>query len=172
MQSVVGRPDGRFEIALEGHDHRYAVRIQRAAGGPPRLVELSILSDDDSAEITPATVRQIPVRRLAAAAARFDAPSPFVTPDELYDPTAAHRPERRRGGRGNKLDDVHYRQVAALLVAARENGEAPRAAVAASFHVSVPTVNKWISIAKDRGYLARDWATSTNPTSTEPETRA
>ena len=65
-----GSTDGLIEISLVGHDHRYVCRID-GSGPVPRLVELRIVSDGDAAEIDPASVRQIPVRRLAKAAARF-----------------------------------------------------------------------------------------------------
>jgi hypothetical protein len=167
IRRVSGEPgsdDGLIEIPLAGHRHNYRVRID-SSGPTPRLVELCIVSDD-AAEIGPATVRQIPVRRLARAAARFIALGegplgPVVTIDELYDPTVLARPDRPpKGGKHRKLDDVHYRQVAALLVRAREIGEPPRQYVADQLGGSLPTVDRWIKEAKKRGRLRRDWATA------------
>lgn len=167
IRRVSGEPgttDGLIEIPLVGHRHRYRVRID-TDGPAPRLVELHLVSEDD-AEIDPATVRQIPVRRLAKAAARFIAlgegwPGPVVGVDELHDPTLLARPDRPpNGGKRRKLDDVHYRQVAAQLVRAREIGESPREYVADKLGGTLPTVDRWIKEAKRRGFLRRDWATA------------
>jgi hypothetical protein len=94
-----GQDDGLIEITLIGHDHRYRVRIERGSGAP-RLVELHLISDNNT-EIDPATIRQVPVRRLAKAAARFISrvDSAIVTPDELERPdiaAPARAPTRRR----------------------------------------------------------------------------
>src|SRR5690606_2176952 len=62
--------DGLVEVRLIGHDHRYVVGVD-ISGPAPRLTELRIVADSPEAEIDPATIRQVPVRRLAAAAARF-----------------------------------------------------------------------------------------------------
>ena len=171
IRRVSGEPgstDGLIEIPLFGHRHRYRVRID-TDGAAPRLVELHLLSDDDAAEIDPATVRQIPIRRLAKAAARFIVlgegwPGPVVDVGELHDPTLLARPDRPpNGGRGRKLDDVHYRQVAAHLIRAREIGESPREYVADKLGGSLPTVDRWIKEAKKRNFLMRDWATAADP---------
>lgn len=157
-------------VWLVGHPHRYIVRVDMTAA-TPRLVELRIDSPDDSAEIDP-TVMRVPVRRLTRAAAGWiaRADGAFVTPDQVDDTALLTRPEviERRGPR--HLDDDHYKRVAAALLAARRAGaRSPRKAVAAEMRATVLTVDRWIATAKDRGYLARDWATSTNLTSTEPE---
>ncbi|MCP2178676.1 hypothetical protein LX13_004517 [Williamsia maris] len=162
VQNIDRLADGLIEIQLVGHEHRYQVRVDRS-GAAPRLVEMRIVSPDDSADIGPITVRQIPVRRLAESAAKFEAygDGAFTTIAEIDDPTLILRPERSPGGRGNKRDDAHYRQVALLLMTARENGASPREYVAAHAQASKPTVDKWIAEAKRRGFLRRDWATAT-----------
>jgi len=82
-----GSADCLIEIPLLGYRYVYHVRID-SSGPAPSLVELRIVSDD-SAEIDPATVRQIPVRRLANAAARFISLTGYgiVTVGDLYDQT-------------------------------------------------------------------------------------
>lgn len=163
-----GTSKGLIEIALVGHRHRYRVRID-TDGPAPRLVELHLISDGDSAEIDPDTIRQIPVRRLARAAARFTGLTERgigVAGDE-DDPTNLLRPDHEPGRR--TLDDVHYRQVANQLVMAREYGLAPREYVADQLSASLPTVDRWIKEAKRRGYLRRDWSTAPDTTTTEDD---
>lgn len=163
IRRVTGEPgstDGLIEIPLVGHRHRYRVRID-GSGAAPRLVELQLISDGDAAEIDPDTIRQIPVRRLAKAAARFVSLSERrigIAGDE-YDPTNLLRPDHEPARR--TLDDVHYRQVANLLTMAREYGLSPREYVADRLSASLPTVDRWIKEAKRRGYLRRDWSTAT-----------
>jgi len=160
-----GQDDGLIEIALVGHAHRYRVRIERGSGAP-RLVELHLISDNNIG-IDPATIRQVPVRRLAKAAARFISrvDGAIVIPDELDDPTFLLRPEQPPdGGLRRKLDDLHYRQVSNLLITARENGFAPHEYVAKRLRGSLPTVDRWIAEAKRRQVLPRDWCTTTEET--------
>jgi len=150
-----GSTDGLIEISLVGHDHRYVCRID-GSGPVPRLVELRMVSPDDAAEIDPASVRQIPVRRLANAAARFirSREQPFSTEifggytDELR---PDYEPRRR------VLDDVHYRKVADLLITGRECGFPPREFAAERLNASLPTVDRWTRESKRRGFLRRDW---------------
>jgi hypothetical protein len=57
-------------------------------------------------------IRQVPVRRLASAAARWIslADGKLASPDEIDDPTAARRSDRPpNGGKRRKVDEVHYR---------------------------------------------------------------
>lgn len=157
-----GSADGLIEIALVGHPHRYRVRID-THGPAPRLIELHLVSDGDAADIDPNTIRQVPVRRLTRAAARFIG---------LTEGGAALagvqrpgiEPEPRQRGRGHALGDAHYRQVAELLLQAREIGESPREYVADRLGASLPTVDRWIKEAKRRGFLRRDWATAASET--------
>ena len=154
--------DDLIEVRLVGHDHRYVVRVD-LDGPAPRLTELRIVADSPDAEIDPSTIRQVPVRRLAAAAARFvsRADGAFVTADEVADPTLISRPEvAERRGRRPRLDDDHYRQVAALLTEARRLGYSPREYVAEQMHAAISTVDRWIREAKRRGDLRRDWSTA------------
>ncbi|OBF93055.1 hypothetical protein A5773_20120 [Mycobacterium sp. 852014-52450_SCH5900713] len=172
IRRVTGHPgttDGLIEIPLVGHAHRYRVRIDNSRP-TPRLVELQLVSDDDAAEIDPNTIRQIPIRRLAKAAARFIILSEHgvALAGDVYDQTSLQRPDaeppgRRKRGRGHALDDVHYRQVARLLLWAREIGESPREYVADRLGGSLPAVDRWIAEAKRRGFLRRDWATAADP---------
>jgi hypothetical protein len=158
-----GSTDGLIEIPLFGHRHRYRVRID-SSGPAPRLVELHLVSDDDAAEIDPDTIRQVPVRRLAKAAARFIALTEHgvALAGDVYDPTDLRRPDIEPPNR-RKLDDAHYRQVARLLLWAREIGESPREYVAGQLGSPLPTVDRWIAKAKRLGFLRRDWATATDP---------
>lgn len=152
-----GSPDGLIEIALVGHSYRYQVRIDIDSAAP-KLLELHLVPGDRAIEIDPATIRQVPVRRLAKAAARFIGLTELKIGNagDFEDPTDLIRPDHVLGGR--TLDDVHYRQVANLLITAREWGLSPRDHVAARLGASLPTVDRWIKEAKRRGYLRRDWS--------------
>ena len=155
--------DGLIEIGLVGHAHRYRVRVA-LDGAAPRLMELHLVPADDTVEIDPATIRQVPVRRLAKAAAHFIGLTEYrlALPSDYDDPTSLIRPDHEPGGR--TLDDVHYRQVADLLTTAREWGISPREHVAARLGASLPTVDRWIKEAKKRGFLPRDWSTTNGAT--------
>lgn len=171
IRRVTGEPgstDGLIEIPLVGHRHRYRVRID-SSGPAPRLVELHLISDD-ATDIDPDTIRQIPVRRLAKAAARFIALTEHgvALAGDVYDPTDLRRPDIEPLNR-RKLDDAHYRQVAKLLLWAREIGESPREYVANQLGTPLPTVDRWIRQAKQRNFLRRDWATATNPQRAETD---
>jgi hypothetical protein len=104
--------------------HRYRVRVD-LDGAAPRLIELHLVPVDDGVEIDPATIRQVPVRRLAKAAAHFIGLTEYrlALPSDHDDPTSVMRPDREPYER--TLDDVHYRQVADLLRTAREWGVSP-----------------------------------------------
>jgi len=157
-----GSANGLIEIPLYGHRYRYQVRVH-LSGPAPRLAELRMIAADDGSEVDPSAVRDVPVRRLALAAARFIrlTESGVAVAGDFDDPTDLVRPDHPKGGRGNKLDDVHYRQVRNLLIRAREIGLSPREYVAEQFQVELPTVDRWIREAKARNILARDWARTT-----------
>jgi hypothetical protein len=59
--------------------------------------------------------------------------------------------------------------VAKLLLWAREIGESPREYVADRLGSPLPTVDRWIKQAKQRGFLRRDWATAPDTTTTEDD---
>lgn len=167
-----GTDSGLIEMTLVGHPHRYQVRIETGCGAPC-LVELHMVPDDSTspAEIDPAAIRAVPVRRLANAAARWisRADGKFTTPDEINDRTVTLRPDRppsgrAGGGKDRKLDDVHYRQVAELLTTARQSGFPPREYVAEHLGAAIPTVDRWIAEAKRRNFLRRDWSATNKET--------
>ncbi|MDY6871292.1 MAG: hypothetical protein SV966_12520 [Actinomycetota bacterium] len=157
-----GNANGLIEIPLYGHRHRYVVRVD-LSGPAPRLAELRVIAADGDSEVDTAAVREVPVRRLALAAARFIRYTEhgIAIAGDTDDPTDLMRPDHPKGGRGNKYADVHYRQVRNLLIQARESGLSPRDHVAKQFTVELPTVDRWIKEAKARGILARDWARAT-----------
>jgi hypothetical protein len=103
----------------------------------------------------------VPVRRLAKAAARFVSLTErgVAVAGDFDNPTDLERPDHRDRKR-RTLDDVHYREVARLLRAARAMGLPPRHYVGERLHATLPTVDRWIAEAKSRRYLARDWATA------------
>ncbi len=165
IRRVSGKPgsdDGLIEIPLYGHAFSYQVRIERT-GGTPRLVELRMVTTDDGGDIDPAAVRQIPVRRLAKAAAQFISMTEHgvANAGDLFDPTGQARPDLEPGKRRRNLGPEHYRQVAALLEGTREIGMPPREHVADYFGVSLPTLDRWIAKAKELGFLPRAWSTNT-----------
>ncbi len=157
-----GSDNGLIEIPLHGHAFLYQVRIDRSAG-TPRLIELRMVcAETEGGDIDPAAVRNVPVRRLAKAAARFISMTEHGISDagDVYDPTGAARPDLPQPKRRRNLGDEHYRQVAAQLYWAREIGVAPRDYVAHHFGVTLPTLDRWIAEAKKRGFLRRDWSTA------------
>lgn len=160
-----GSDKGLIEIPLHGHAFRYQVRIDRS-GGTPRLVELRMVCADDGGDIDPAAVRNVPVRRLAKAAAKFISMTEYGVAEagDVFDPTGSARPDLEPGKRRRNLGPEHYRQVAALLLKAREIGVPPRDDVADYFGVAKPTLDRWIAEAKRRGFLPRDWSTTTADT--------
>ncbi|MGE0215893.1 hypothetical protein [Mycolicibacterium sp.] len=152
--------DGLIEIPLYGHDLRYQVRIERSAGAP-RLTELRMVAADGG-EVDPAAVKQVPVRRLAKAAAQFISMTEHGVTNvgDLFDPTGSTRPDLEPGKRRRKLTPEHYRQVAALLQEAREVGVPPRQHVSKYFGVELPTLDRWIAEAKRLNFLPRNWSTA------------
>lgn len=165
-----GSDKGLIEIALYGHDFRYQVRIDRSAG-TPRVTELRMICADESDDIDPAAVRNVPVRRLAKAAAQFISMTEHgvANAGDMFDPTGLSRPDLEPGKRRRNLGPEHYRQVAARLQMAREFGLPPREHVADYFGVALPTLDRWIKQAKERSYLPRDWSTSTADTTEETD---
>lgn len=109
-------------------------------------------------------MRNVPVRRLAKAAAQFISMTEHGVANvgDLFDPTGLARPDLEPGRRRRNLGDEHYRQVAALLGWAREIGVPPKDYVADYFGVARPTLDRWIREAKKRGFLRRDWSTTTD----------
>ncbi|ANE80143.1 hypothetical protein A7U43_13190 [Mycobacterium adipatum] len=161
-----GSDDGLIQVPLHGHPFRYQVRIDRSAG-TPRLTELRMVcAETGTCEIDPAAVRNVPVRRLAKAAAKFVSLTEHGIADagDVYDPTGPARPDLEPGKRRRNLGDEHYRQVAAQISWAREIGLAPRDYAADYFGVTLPTLDRWIAQAKKRGFLRRDWSTATADT--------
>jgi hypothetical protein len=162
-----GTDNGLIEIPLYGHDFRYQVRIDRSAG-TPRLIELRMVANTGG-DIDPAAINNLPVRRLAKAAARFISMTEHgvVSVGDLHDPTSSALPDLepprlRRNRRDLGVED--YRQVAAYLMWARKIGVSPREFAAEQFGVALPTLDRWIAEAKKRGFLRRDWATATTDT--------
>jgi len=149
--------NGIIEIRLVDHPHRYRVRV-KVGRGAPKLIELHLIPVENTlAEIDTDTVRTVPLRRLANAAARHIGIDelPFDVAGKYDDLTARLRPDHKRG---RKLDDVHYRDVAQMLNFAHECGLSPREYVKEKFSSSVPTVDRWIKVAKERGFLDPNWS--------------
>lgn len=159
------RGEGLIEISLIGHPHRYRVRIDPTSTAP-RLIELHLLPlTAGAAEIGNAVIRSVPVRRLAAAAARHIKITErgFITVDELEDDEIIRLRPDYEPGKG-ELGDTHYRYVAHLLTSALEAGESPREYVKQRLNSSIPTVDRWIREAKERGFLPLDWRTNNGST--------
>ena len=167
IQRISGKrrtDNGLIEIPLYGHDFRYQVRIDRSAG-TPRLTELRMVANTGG-DIDPAAINNLPVRRLAKAAAQFISMTEcgVASVRDLFDPTGLARPDLPPGRRRRNVSPEHYREVAAQLVRAREIGFPPREYVADYYAVTLPTLDRWIAEAKKRGFLRRDWAIRTTDT--------
>lgn len=61
-----------------------------------------------------------------------------------------------------------YRQVSQLLIAARENGFAPRKDVAEHLRGTLPTADRSIAETKRRRIVPRDWSTTNEETDPQP----
>lgn len=167
VKRVTGRKrgDGILEVTLVGHPYRYRVRID-VDSQIPTLVELQLAPIDidaggNAAEINTASLRAVPVVRLAAAAARHIRLTErgFITIQELEDDEILRlRPDYKPDG--NTRDDTHYRYVKHLLLSARELGVPAREYVKQRMNTSIPTVDRWIREAKNRGILTQDWSSN------------
>ena len=70
----VPEDDERVAIRLVGHPFAYIVRVATAKGREPRLTELTMRADQPAAkdgDVNHATLRAVPVRRLAYTAAQW-----------------------------------------------------------------------------------------------------
>ena len=157
VRRVEGSPVGSLSgilVVLAGHAHEYVVGVVTGKGGP-RLVDLRIQSATDAA-ITPETLRAIPSRRLAHAAAQFAVTldGQMATPAMVRDPEVMTRPGERTA-RG-KLPDAHYEEVAERVRAAVVGGFPVRKTVAAEMHTSIQNLDRWIRTCKDKGLLDED----------------
>lgn len=177
-----------IRVTLHGHPHRYVVAVTTGKGGP-KLIDLHIEAAAGQS-ITPESLRAIPSRRLAHAAARWALEAdgkiftgPFLGPEaddmttEQMDQAiteiraeADARPEATtaRGKRGPE----HFRRVADLVRTASRSGFQVRPTVAEEFNVSLPTVDKWIRKCKDDGLLAEDEMRAPTPRSDDPSPSA
>lgn len=132
-------PDAEFieaTVQLVGHDLTYRVRAGKGRAG---AVELTVTSPGRA--ITSDDLRNIPVQRLAAAARE----APLNLGTEKWE-----RPERGK----QRLDDDHYRRVAEVARRAFDEGHPRvREAVGQELHASKFTVDKWLRVCRERGYL-------------------
>lgn len=161
-----------IRIRLVGHEHRYVVGITTGSEGP-QLTDLHIEAAA-GVPITPKTLRAIPSRRLAYAAARWASEAdgqmftgPFLGPEaaemttEQMDQAITEiraEADARPGAstRRPRYDDDHYREVAQRVRAAVRSGHPVRETVAAQMHCSVPALDRWIRTTKDKGFLGED----------------
>ncbi|MGV9748257.1 hypothetical protein ACWDTG_25625 [Rhodococcus zopfii] len=135
-----------IEVELYGHRHRYRVTVEISPSGP-RLTDLQITGPN----IDYSTLRAVPARRLAYAAAEYAARSDgrFALPLDTDETDRRPDTPTSRG----RLDDAHYRDVAERVRAAVAIGAPVRQTVAAAMHTTVPTLDRWIRTAKNLGYL-------------------
>lgn len=140
-------PDERAAIRLHGHAATYVVRLAANRKGGPRIAELTVIADDGHA-VDHASVRSIPVRRLAySAAAWIDRAGGQVAYPGDYSETAT-RPEVATASPWDRLGELHWRIEAAVM-----DGRAVRPTVAADMGVSTATLDRMIAKAKAEGLL-------------------
>ncbi|WP_341257065.1 hypothetical protein [Gordonia malaquae] len=178
----VDRADGSpgdlagIRVTLHGHAHQYVVAVALGKGGP-RLVDLRV-SSESGVSIKQDTLRAVPTRRLAVAAAQYarthDGKLGTPALDVATQTALAHmddqdeaaveyrrlasaakrRPEERTA-RG-QWPESHYHAVAEAVRAAVRDGVPVRRTVAAKFGVTPQAVDKWIRRCKDDGLLDAD----------------
>lgn len=159
LQSGTSLP---VRIRLWGIPASFHVRAGRTANGPV-LLGLEVQPDRGEV-ITAELLKQIPARRLAAAAARLlvhprddeiggQLPGPdfvnFQRPEQNRDPG----PNRR--GRPVHYGAEHYAEVAREAMIARANGDSASAAVAAKFGIEPSTAYRHIAKARELGLIDR-----------------
>lgn len=160
-------------VSLVGHRLRYWVRWASGPNGPEVMALEMESRHGDTLPITSADLRSIPLRKIAAAAARKcgedfmthhvgvaadpDAIRFFAPPSEdagsgVKWSDLLQTPEPS-SGRRRDLDDEHLRAVAQLARAAFKQGHKVRDVIAERYTVSVFTVDKWLAAARDREFL-------------------
>jgi hypothetical protein len=144
----VPNDDERVSIRLVGHPFRYVVRVVTAKGREPRLTELTMRADDPTArdgDVSHATLREVPVRRLAYTAAQWIERwgGQIGSPDDTVETRT--QPENH--------DPKVYR-AAQIAERALSLGQPVRPTVAAALEVSTRTVDRLLKRAKAEGWLS------------------
>lgn len=147
-------------VFLHGHPCVYEVRAARTPDGPV-LLDMRVTPLENGQPITAATLKSIPVRRLAAAAIAAGAFSPADDQLPPEEPEALdwsrwsepEKPKRKRAGRPPVYGPEHYAEVADEARAARAAGKSARRAIAERWSMSETTADKWMREARRLGLL-------------------
>lgn len=159
----------RGTVTLHGHDLAYFVRLVFTPAGPA-VADLTVINPAGR-PVTAADLRAIPLHRLARAVAakartrtlgelnsnvtaksleRSGVTWGDLDPDNYRGKEAQSAPRRRR-----LLTDEYLTEIATLARELRDTqpGLPIRIEIARRYHVSVPTVDKWLAAARKRGIL-------------------
>jgi hypothetical protein len=127
----------------------------RILDGRPALVNFSVrplVNWSEGPEITPTSIRSLPVEELASEAVRYvamsvaaGAPAAFRRDAKKEGDRAVQARRRRRVMSDDLLADVAR--------VATENPTAPTKAVADQLHCSYRTAGRWVALARERGLL-------------------
>lgn len=157
---LVEKPGDQYVmVRLNGHPVTYYVRAGLTDDGP---VVVSLVMDSGGGHLTHDGLRRIPLKRLAAVAARLhvnprdDHASDLTLPDLPAADLVARpetEPKRKRGRPGRTPEQL--RKVAEIAESARLAGRPMHTAVAKELHVSESTARRAIQHATDAGYRKR-----------------
>ncbi|MFE3757890.1 hypothetical protein ACFXO9_26585 [Nocardia tengchongensis] len=144
--------DSPVVVEVNGHPHRYVVRVAPSPDGPV-LVELRMISDT-GAPIDYAAIKSVQVRRLAYAAMQWltSARGLFAQPGDTSEALA--KSERAEGiRRQRKADGALLADVAAHATYAVEHGLRVQDYVGQRMNASTSTVARWLRKAKAEGFM-------------------
>jgi hypothetical protein len=139
-------------VEINGHPHRYVVRVAPSPRGPV-LVELRMISDT-AAPIDYAAIKSVSVGRLAYAAMQWltSAGGQFAQPGDSAETYA--KPEKAESiRRQRKADDALLTDVAAHAAHAVAHGLRVQDHVAEQMNASTATAARWMRKAKAEGFM-------------------
>lgn len=137
---------GSRPAVIDLNGRRYEVSPTLDDAGTPAVAAL-LIARMDGQPLTVADLRATPLARLARLAV---AAVHGGSEDLLGELKRVAVPQGRERG------DRHYKQVAAVVAAARKRGQPARPAVAKRWAVSLPTADRWIATAKALAYIEID----------------
>ncbi|WP_336880615.1 hypothetical protein [Rhodococcus globerulus] len=154
VESVDSPEPDRGVVALVGHRLRYRVTIIGTTNGP-QVTELTVIGDGQP--ITSADLHRIPLARIARAIRdahpiTWEQVDPLVTWETANAATTWETPPAPRRGRP-PVTEERIAEVAAYAIALHAQGAQVRERLADRYGVTVRTVDRWLSAARDRGLI-------------------
>ncbi|MCV7300666.1 hypothetical protein H7J93_13605 [Mycobacterium barrassiae] len=130
--------DERVAVKLEGHPLTYVVKVATAKGREPRLTELTITTNNETARIDTQAMRSINPRRLAYTAAQWI---------ERHGGQVGYVDDTAESGTQPEHHDSRVYQAAKIAERALSLGQPVRPTVAAELNVSTKTVDRLLKRA-------------------------